>query len=152
MSGSEDASRPAITIVFQQPTQHLAPPEEVRIRRLQARPLDARRVRMEVHLTPFQMRPDLRVTVTNAQGVQVAQMEIVHLMTPQITLTLHLREEHPGGTYTLTATVLYPPPEYRHLRQDDPRAKAEAVPQHAIPMREVHRTATTFTTPLPKSP
>jgi hypothetical protein len=55
---------------------------------------------MEITLTPFQMRPDLRVTVTNAQGQTVAQMDIVHVMTPQVTLTLHLRETHPGGEYT----------------------------------------------------
>ncbi len=149
---SDEQGKPSITIVFQQPAQQLAPPEKVRIRRVQARPLDARRVRMEVHLTPFQMRPDVRVTVTNAQGVPVAQMDIVHIMTPQVTLTLHLREERPSGTYTLTAAVLYPPPEYRHLRQDDPRAKAEEVPEQAIPMIEVHRASTSFTIPPNSTP
>ena len=99
---------------------------------------------MEITLTPFQMRPDLRVTVTNAQGQTVAQMDIVHVMTPQVTLTLHLRETHPGGEYTLAVAVLYPPPAYRHLRPDDPRAKAEAVPEKAIPMVEVHRAETRF--------
>ena len=144
---AESPGKPPISIVLQGPQGNLAPPEEVRIRRLQARPLGRRRVRMEIDLTPFQMRPDVRVWVTDAQGREVGRMDIVHVMTPHIALTLHLRGPEPQGEYTLTAAVLYPPPEYRHLRQDDPRAKAEAVPQQAIPMVEVHRTAIQFTLP-----
>lgn len=142
---AEKPGRPSIPIVFQGPQQNLAPPEEVRIRRLRARPLGGRRVRMEIDLTPFQMRPDVSVQVTDREGREVGRMDIVHVMTPHIALTLHLREPEPKGEYTLTATVRYPPPEYRYLRQDDPRAQTEAVPQQAIPMVAVHRAAVKFT-------
>ena len=144
---AEEQPKPSIAIVFQQPSRNLAPPEEVRIRRLQAKPLDGRRVRMEIDLTPFQMRPDVIVRVTDAQGREVGHMDIVHVMNFHIALTLHLREPEPHGEYTLTAAVCYPPPEYRHLRQDAPRAKADEVPQQAIPMVEGHRMAIRFTFP-----
>ncbi len=143
----EKKPQPSVPIVFQGPQQNLAPPEEVRIRRLRARPLGGKRVRMEIDLTPFQMRPDVSVQVTDEEGREVGRMDIVHVMTPHIALTLHLRDPEPKGEYTLTATVRYPTPEYRYLRQDDPRAKAEAVPQQAIPMVEVHRMAIQFTLP-----
>lgn len=141
----KEQPKPSVPIVLRGPQQNLAPPEEVRIRRLRARPLDGRRVRMEIDLTPFQVRPDVSVRVTNAEGCEVGRMDIVYVMTPHVALTLHLREPQPQGTYTLTATVRYPPPEYRHLRQNDPGAPAEEVPEQAIPMVAVHRAEVQFT-------
>lgn len=141
----KEQPKPSVPIVFQAPQQHLAPPEEVRIRRLQAHPLGGKRVRMEIDLTPFQMRPDVSVQVTDAEGREVGYMDIFHIMTPHIALTLHLREPEPKGEYTLTATVRYLAPEYRHLRPDDPRVKAKEVPQGLFPMVTVHRAETKFT-------
>ncbi|MBN2149333.1 MAG: hypothetical protein JW726_18240 [Anaerolineales bacterium] len=84
------------------------PPEEVRLRalRAEARP-DGHRVKVYIEIDPFQKRPSLQVVILDARGEEMAQASILETMVQKLELTLHLRQPHPGASYTLAATLYY---------------------------------------------
>jgi hypothetical protein len=84
------------------------PPDEVRIRELDAKPRpDGRRVRVHTALTPFQKRPNIEVLIHNAGGSEVAAVSVVEAIDPAMDFTMHLREAQTGGRYTLSMNVSY---------------------------------------------
>ncbi|MEW5986095.1 MAG: hypothetical protein AB1791_05640 [Chloroflexota bacterium] len=86
--------------------------EEVRIRRLSAQVYpDGRRVAITFDLTPFLERPSLAVTLTNAQGEAAGSMTVIETLDRHFSLTLHIRDKDPAGTYRLDTFLYYNSPE-----------------------------------------
>lgn len=84
------------------------PPDEVRIREINAVPrADGARVDVDISLTPFQKRPNIELTIANAAGHQVAALSVVEAIQATMDFTMHLREPKPGGSYAVTMTVFY---------------------------------------------
>ena len=84
------------------------PPAEVRIEELSIEPWpDGKRVRVQVSLTPFSIRPDLNASVLNDQGDEICSANIIQTMDDHMVFTLHLRGESPSGRYRLLMDVAY---------------------------------------------
>lgn len=99
-------------------------PAETRIISLGAKPYsDGRRVRVDIEMTPFQQRPHLEITLTNAAGDEVASASVVEPMSWKIEFTLHIRGEL-RSPYTLTASLFYP---------EGPAAEAQVLSFEAPP-------------------
>jgi len=85
-----------------------ATPEETRISDLRAEPYpDGYRLRVNIDVTPFQKRPYIEVTITDADGDEVASTSIVEPLGWQLEFTMHVRTEL-RNPYTLTAKLFYP--------------------------------------------
>jgi len=94
---------------FVENAEELQPRENVRIVQVKATPYpDGVRVRVEIHLTPFQERPSLEISARQVGGPVVAQMSVIETMIPTLEFTLHLRGEgDPSGAYVLTVDLYY---------------------------------------------
>lgn len=93
---------------FTDPNEIPLPPEEVRLRRLQAEPwLDRQRVRIKLEIDPFQQRPNADLSITNALGDEVARANILEPFDRILEVNLHLREANPGGEYQVVAVLYY---------------------------------------------
>jgi hypothetical protein len=68
---------------------------------------DGRRVAVGFELTPFRERPSLEVRATNARGEEAGSMSVIEALSPNFSLTLHLRDREPTDTYELEAIVYY---------------------------------------------
>ena len=83
-------------------------PQETHITALTAVPYpDGQKVRVDIEITPFQTRPYIEVSLTDANGDQVATASIVEPMSWKLEFTMHLR----GATaspFTLEARLSYP--------------------------------------------
>lgn len=98
----------AMDIFFTDPTETPLPPEEVRIRRLEASPYsDGRRVRVTFEVDPFQKRPSADLRIRNAEDETVASVTVIETMIAKMDLTMHIREGEPGGNYLLEAILFY---------------------------------------------
>ena len=85
-----------------------AVPEETRITSFTAEPYpDGRRVRVNLDITPFQKRPYIEVTLTNAKGEEIASTSIVEPLSWKLEFTMHIRGEL-QNPYTLNARLYYP--------------------------------------------
>ncbi len=98
-------------IFFQDPSEVPLPPDEVRIRVLRAEPWpDGRRVQIYLEVDPFQKRPNADVVIRSARGEQVATASVIESMVRKMEFNLHLREQQPGGEYTVQAILFYTEP------------------------------------------
>lgn len=68
---------------------------------------DGRRVAIGFNLTPFAERPSIDVTATNGDGHLAGSMTIVEALSPNFSLTLHLRDSDPTDVYEIEAVVYY---------------------------------------------
>lgn len=68
---------------------------------------DGRRVAVGFELTPFRERPSLEVTATNAAGEAAGSMTVIEALSPNFSLTMHLRDAHPTDIYQIEAIVYY---------------------------------------------
>lgn len=68
---------------------------------------EGRRVAVGFELTPFRERPSLEVTATNARGEPAGSIMVIEALSPNFSLTLHLRDREPTATYRLEAVVYY---------------------------------------------
>ncbi len=85
-----------------------ATPAETHITALHAEPYpDRERVRVDLEMTPFQTRPHIEVTLTDAAGNEVASASIVEPMGWKLQFTLHLRGAS-DGPFQLEARLSYP--------------------------------------------
>jgi len=83
-------------------------PEETRITALSAEPYpDGYRVHVNIHITPFQKRPHLEVTLTDATGEEIASTSIVEPLSWKLEFTMHIRGEL-NNPYRLDAKLYYP--------------------------------------------
>jgi hypothetical protein len=85
-----------------------AKPEETSITRLSAQPYpDGYRLRVNMEITPFQIRPHIEVSLCDADGDEVASTHIVEPMNWKLEFTMHIRGEL-NNPYTLSARLYYP--------------------------------------------
>jgi hypothetical protein len=83
-------------------------PGETHITALSAAPYpDGQRVRVDIEITPFQTRPYIEVTLTDATGNEVATASIVEPMSWKLEFTLHTRGAN-ANPFTLAAKLFYP--------------------------------------------
>jgi hypothetical protein len=91
-----------------------ATPEETHITSLTAEPYpDGERVRVNIEMTPFQMRPYLEVALTDSNDIEIASASIVEPMSWKLEFTMHLRGAN-ANPFKLEAKLFYP---------DGPQAK-----------------------------
>jgi hypothetical protein len=95
-------------VFFTDSSEAPVPPEEVRLRTLDAslRP-DGVRVDVHLELTPFQERPNLELSLANAEGRDLASLSVVEAIDPKMDFTMHLRQPDTEGTYNLKVQVFY---------------------------------------------
>ena len=85
-----------------------AVPEETKIIAFSAKSYpDGRRVLVYLEITPFQKRPNINVTLYNANGEEVASTSIVEPMGWKLEFTMHVRGEI-QNPYTLIGKLYYP--------------------------------------------
>ncbi|HWQ83903.1 MAG TPA: hypothetical protein VN363_05015 [Anaerolineales bacterium] len=95
-------------LFFLDPDEIPLPPEEVRIRDLNAEPFpDGRRVRVILEVDPFQKRPNLDILITDPAGKPAAIASIIESMTKKIEITMHLRGANHTGQYLVRAELYY---------------------------------------------
>ena len=83
-------------------------PEETHITSLSAEPYpDGYRLRVNIEVTPFQKRPYLEVTLSDADGEEIASSSIVEPLTWKLEFTMHIRGEL-KNPYTIEAKLFYP--------------------------------------------
>jgi hypothetical protein len=99
---------------FDDPLEQPRPREDVRIRQigLFLYP-DLRRLAFGIELTPFRERPSIEVNITNGEGKPAGSLHVIETMTPNFSLTMHLRDEAIANPYVLTAVLYYSWPEDR---------------------------------------
>ena len=84
------------------------PPEETHITSMTAEPYpDGERVHVNIEITPFQTRPYLEVTLTDANGGEVASASIVEPMGWKLEFTMHLRGSN-LSPFKIEARLFYP--------------------------------------------
>jgi hypothetical protein len=66
---------------------------------------------VQIQLTPFQRRPDVHISITDAQGSEVASLTAIQILQPDVAFTLHLRQADTHGHYTIAARIAYPDPD-----------------------------------------
>ena len=92
-------------------------PEETRILELTAEPYaDAKRIRVNLEMTPFRVRPHLDMVILDPLGEVVASTSIIEPMAWKQEFTIHLRAERLDGIYKLIMRLFYPPPD-----EEDPK-------------------------------
>lgn len=99
-----------MTMDFFFPEDHLdrAAPEETRITSFSAEPYpDGRRLRVNIEMTPFQIRPHLEITLKDGAGDEVASVSVVEPLTWKIEFTMHIRGEL-LNPYALEARLFFP--------------------------------------------
>jgi hypothetical protein len=92
------------------PEDHLnrMTPEETHITSLGAEPYpDGYRLHVNIEITPFQKRPHIEVTLSDADGEEVASTSIVEPMSWKMEFTMHIRGEL-NNPYILEARLFYP--------------------------------------------
>lgn len=93
---------------FVDPSEAPVPPDEVRVRRIDLRPLpDGGRIKVQIELTPFQERPTLEVEIRDPAGDRVSQTSIIESVYPQLEFTMHLKDEPRKGPYELQVQTGY---------------------------------------------
>jgi hypothetical protein len=132
-----------VDIFFQDPSDIPLPPEEVHIRKLNAEPWpDGQRVRIYLEISPFQIRPNGEISVTDSNGEEVASLSIVETIDPKMEMTIHLRGRQARGEYTVSATIFYA----EHESEDDQsRSTEEEMFTLPTKIRIVDQASTTFT-------
>lgn len=95
-------------IFFADPNDVPLPPDEVKIRKLEARPYpEGQRIAIRFEVTPFQERPNIDINIKNEQGHTVSNLSVVEVMDNRMEFTMHLKEERPVGKYTISMRVFY---------------------------------------------
>ncbi len=131
-------------IFFRDPSEIPLPPEDVRIRQLQADPWpDGRRVRVFMEITPFQKRPNGEISVRDAQGNKVANLSIIETIDPKMEFTLHLRLAKPQGHFYVSAKVFYHLADQEGESEDSPQVD-RLKPPFSNKIRIVDQAETTF--------
>jgi hypothetical protein len=113
---------------FPEDLEKRLPPEEVTITSLSAEPYeDARRIRVNVEVAPFEKRPHIEVTLTDSEGQEVSAASFVEPMHWKLEFTMHVRTEPADGPLDLEARLFYP---------DGPQADPVSVRFELPPHRE----------------
>lgn len=87
------------------------PPADMRILDLKAEPVQddgPTRLRVYIDMTAFQQRPYLEVALLDAQGDEIASVNIIEPMSRKNVFTMHVRGPQQKGTFGLAARLFYP--------------------------------------------
>ncbi len=83
-------------------------PAETHITALTTEPYpDSERVRVNVEITPFQTRPHLEFSLTDAGGEEVSTASMIEPMSWKLEFTMHLRGAR-NSPFKLEARLFYP--------------------------------------------
>lgn len=95
--------------LYLQNNPNLLPRDEVRITGVVAAPYpDRRRVKIDVTITPFRERPNLEISIDDAQGNPVATSSAIGVMNFAVSFNLHLRGiADPTGDYSVRVQLYY---------------------------------------------
>lgn len=105
-------------ITFLSASEAPLPPEEMRFRSVRVEPYpDGRRVQVLLEVTPFQVRPNIDISLLDPIGELAASAHIVEASEPKMRLTLHVRRRADGGTYIARLTLGYPDQEPMDLAE-----------------------------------
>ncbi len=108
------------------------PPEETRILKLTAEPYaDAKRLRVNLEMTPFRVRPHLDMVILDPLGEVVASTSIIEPMAWKQEFTIHLRAARLEGNYKLIMRLFYPPAD-----KEDPKLYRLDIPVEDTDRRE----------------
>ncbi len=95
-------------IFLSDPNEIPLPPREVRIVELKALPWkDNRRVQIVLEITPFQKRPNCEISITNANGEELAFISIIEPLLRKMEFTMHLRGAELTGPFSVAASLFY---------------------------------------------
>lgn len=95
-------------IFFQDPSAIPLPPDEVKIVELRAEPWpDKQRIKVHLEITPFLKRPNGKISLIDAHGVQIASVDIIESIETSMDFTLHLRGVEPAGDFIVSALIYY---------------------------------------------
>lgn len=84
------------------------PPNEVQIERIVAKPSpDGTRVHTIITLSPFQLKPNLAISVTDQDSVTLVTAEVLEPLSITTELTLHIMPKYPNSSHTLTVDLYY---------------------------------------------
>ncbi len=72
---------------------------------------DLRRLAFGVELTPFVERPSIEVLIFNGEGAPAGSLHVIETLTPNFSLTIHLRDATTINPYRLTALLYYSWPD-----------------------------------------
>lgn len=125
-------------IFFTDPSEVPLPSSEVRIRVLRAAPLDDRRVRIYLEVDPFQQRPSVELTISNATNDLLATSSIIESTTRKMEIIMHLRSAQPGNECSLRAELFF---------STLPEPQPNQIPG-PIQRQDVDQVTTTFTLPI----
>lgn len=102
------------------------PRAEVRFTGMTVTPYpDGRRMKLHFGLTPFEERPSVDVTVTNAAGHEAGSLHLIEAMDTAFDFTLHLRGPEPEGEHRLRLVLFY-------LASDEPDAGRQIVDEQTV--------------------
>lgn len=104
---------------FDDPREQPKPREDVRIKQigLYLYP-DLRRLAFGLELTPFVERPSIEVHITNGRGDPAGSLHVIETLTPNFSLTIHLRDAETTNPYELTAVLYYSWPDRERIDVD----------------------------------
>lgn len=104
---------------FDDPLETPRAREEVRIREIAVYVYpDTRRVAYRVLLTPFLERPSIEVLIDNSLGERVGSLHVIDTITPDFSLTIHLRDPEVNDPYTMTTNIYYATPDTERVQVD----------------------------------
>ncbi len=95
--------------IFDDPTQVPQPRQNVFIKSIQALPYSDRfRVRIDIHVTAFQERPNLLIVMRDIAGHIVNEQSVIATMHTNMEFTVHMRHApDPSGDYTVSVELYY---------------------------------------------
>ena len=109
------------------------PPEKTRILDLSVEPYpDAKRVRVNLEMTPFLVRPHLDLVILDPSGAESAVVSIIEPMRWKQEFTVHLRTERQAGKYKILMRLFYPPAD-----KEDPKLFRLDIPVESTDTREL---------------
>lgn len=124
-------------IFFNDPSDIPVPPEEVKIRELEAKPWpDGQRVAIKFRMTAFQKRPNIEIKIFNSSGTEVAELSVVEALESNMEFTMHLREPKPEGTYKVQMKVFYADLEHFANEGNDEKTAGEILKAAATAVDE----------------
>lgn len=97
-----------VDIFFREPGEIPLPPEDVRIKSLNAvfQP-KGRMFKILLELDPFQKPPNVDLSIVDDDGNELTSVSIIEAIQPKIELMMHVRNQLSGNKCTLTASLFY---------------------------------------------
>ena len=115
-----------MTINFFQPGDVPQPADKVKIEYLNASAYpDGWRVKVDIHVTPFQQRPSLELALIKKEaadaGKIVAHLSIIETMHPKMEFTMHIRNvDVPQGEYLVKTVLFFRTPPEEGVLENEP--------------------------------